>query len=393
MANTPVEILPAQPQPQAMLVPDPNQSMYLQNSNLNNKRPLVPTPQLILPSTTAGNKRPKLQLQPLAMNPVPAVLQSIQPLTQLPSSLEVSGAHHANSNNTTTNTTTPQANTRENGINTSTNHIKALTGANGAAVCLEAIEKALQDQAHKKNTKNSSDASSMADSSLTNNNTSSSGSGSDNPENLSPEEKARQSRDRNRQHARNTRVRKKAYVEELKRTLNHLVEERDVVVQQKQLSEQGLVEQRDVRFRVLEDFLNLRGRNEADPMRWSLILEDDFSLHLPRADIPGVVCSSGGPDRAAAGDNAANNNNNHGGGMCQSYPLGTSKKVLNGVQDVMEDSCRVLNLLQSLGASALSVSYQCDRDSFMMDGSSVVLNWVATSSGAVTKVCIFYGTT
>lgn len=360
-----------------MLVPDPNQSMYLQQTTLNNnKRPLAaPTaPQLILPSVTTV-KRPKLQ--PLAMHPAPAVLQSIRPLTQLPSSMEVSGTNHANSN-TANMTTQPST---EQGINTSTNHIKALTGANGAAVCLEAIEKALQDQANKKKNKTSSDAGSMADSSLTN----STGSTGDNPENLSPEEKARQSRDRNRQHARNTRVRKKAYVEELKRTLNHLVEERDVVVQQTRLAERGLEEQRDVRFRVLEDFLHLRGRNEADPMRWSLILEDDFSLHLPRADIPGVVCSSGGPDNNGALGDANTNNSN--GGMCQSYPLGTSKKVLNGVQDVMEDSRMVLNLLQSLGASALSVSYQCDRDSFMMDGPSAVLNWVATSSGAMTKVC------
>ena len=148
---------------------------------------------------------------------------------------------------------------------------------------------------------------------------------------------------------------------------------------QRRMEQQGILEQRDVRFRVVEDFLNLRGRNEADPNRWSMILEDGFQLRLPRADIPGVVCSSGGPATPAQSNEP-----------CHSYPLGTSKKVLTGVNEVMEDSRMVASLLQSLGASALSVSYQCDRESFMMDSASAVLSWMATSSGAVTKVSFLF---
>lgn len=277
----------------------------------------------------------------------------IAPLTQLPTSTEVH-----------------EGGALSNGIDTSTAHIKALTGENGAAVCLHAIEVAL----------NESNRSSSKESTV-----SSLSGGSAENESLTAEGKAKQSRDRNRQHARNTRVRKKAYLEELKRTLNELVGERDRAECQKLHKERGLAEQKDVRYRVLEEFLRLRGQNEQDASKWELILEQEFCLRLPRTDVPGVVCSSGHMDTENANDR-----------MCHSYPLGTTKKQLKGVTQVMEDSAMVTQLLQSLGngganssylTSPLSVFYQCDKNSFMMDGSNVVMSWMATSSGAVAKVC------
>lgn len=319
---------PIQPAPEAV-VSVPVSPVISQKK----RGPIGPPPD----SANKDQKRVKLAMAPRA--PATHMLQAIRPMTELPPSAQVRG-RIAN----------------KNGLNTSTAHVKALTGANGAAVCLDAIERALQQSG----SGNRSDITvCLLDSS---------------GKPLSAEEKAKQSRDRNRQHARNTRVRKKAYVEELKRTLNHLVEERDIIVHQKRLEQQGILEQRDVRFRVIEDFLNLRGRNEPDPNRWSMILEEGFQLRLPRCDVPGVVCSSGGNSNSAANSVP-----------CHSYPLGTSKKVLTGVNEVVEDSRMVASLLQSLGASPLSVSYQCDRESFMMDNANAVLSWMATSSGAVTK--------
>jgi hypothetical protein len=301
----------------------------------------------VLQLETSQQKNKKIKIS--VYRPTTAqILQTIQPLTVLPSSSLVNGR------------------AIQNGVDTSTAHIKALTGVNGPAVCLDAIEKALEDSGSLIKPDGSASSNSSADG-----------------KQLSAEEKARQSRDRNRQHARNTRVRKKAYVEELKRTLNQLVEERDTIVHQHRMEQQGVMEQRDVRLRVIEDFLNLRGRNEGDPNRWGLILEDGFCLRLPRADIPGVVCSSGGGNEDKIVVPATSS--------CQLYSLGTSKKSLTGVMSVMEDASMVSNLLQSLGASLLSVSYQCDSDSFMMDNANVVVNWTATSSGAVTKVCIQMG--
>ena len=45
-----------------------------------------------------------------------------------------------------------------------------------------------------------------------------------------PAERARDDRERNREHARTTRLRKKVYLAELKATVSALVEERDAIV-------------------------------------------------------------------------------------------------------------------------------------------------------------------
>jgi hypothetical protein len=340
---SPVEIMPTTGTKFVPISPAPALPEVFPSTEQGNKRMYV-----LQPATSQQqNKKIKIVASPTGYRQTSTqILQTIQPLTVLPASSLVNGGR-----------------ARQSGVDTSTAHILALTGTNGPAVCLDAIEKALEE----------SGSVIKPDGSVISSNASADG------KHLSSEEKARQSRDRNRQHARNTRVRKKAYVEELKRTLNQLVEERDTVVHDRRMEQQGIMEQRDVRLRVIEDFLNLRGRNEADPNRWGLILEDGFCLRLPRADIPGVVCSSGG-----AGDNktiapAASS--------CYPYALGTNKKSLTGVISVMEDASMVSSLLQSLGASLLSVSYKCDIDSFMMDNANVVVNWTATSSGAVTKVC------
>jgi len=69
-------------------------------------------------------------------------------------------------------------------------------------------------------------------------------------QNLTPDERAKQNRDRNREHARNTRLRKKAFVEELKHTLTELVTQRNADETEKRRVAQLELEQREVRFRV-----------------------------------------------------------------------------------------------------------------------------------------------
>merc|ERR1712232_135595 len=100
-------------------------------------------------------------------------------------------------------------------------------------------------------------------------------------QNLTPDERAKQNRDRNREHARNTRLRKKAYVEELKRTLTELVTQRDTTEMEQRRVAQRELEQREVRFRVAEEFMKLRGDNQRNTSRWAAILENNFTLSLP----------------------------------------------------------------------------------------------------------------
>jgi hypothetical protein len=231
-------------------------------------------------------------------------------------------------------------------IDTSTAHIRALTGNNWVAACSGTAQGIASV---------SSDTDSKTGGCNRNRHR----------QNMTPDERARQNRDRNREHARNTRLRKKAYVEELKRTLTELVSQRDASDVEKRHSAQRELEQREVRFRVIEEFLKLRGRNESNFARWAAILEDGFSLTLPSMDF-----------RTTA--------------QADTHPA--FEITLNGVSDVMANAIVFSEFLQTLGSKEGTVScqFQCDRKKFFMDGCHAVLEWSSTTVGAVAKVCFCY---
>ena len=215
-------------------------------------------------------------------------------------------------------------------VDTSTDHIKALTGNNWVAACATTTASTSQTQADNK-------ANNRA-----------------RRQNLTPDERARQNRDRNREHARNTRLRKKAYVEELKRTLTELGAQRDAAEGEKRQAAQRELEQREVRFRVLEEFLNLRGRNETNFSRWAAILEEGFELTLPLVDYEKLNKQSG------------------------------KDHVLTSVAEVMAESSAFASFLQGLGGDekgSVSVQYSCDRSNFVMDGCTGILEWASAVSG------------
>ena len=98
---------------------------------------------------------------------------------------------------------------------------------------------------------------------------------------LTPEERAKQNRDRNREHARSTRLRKKAYVQKLKELVEGLHAERTEEVRQRRVAIQHLAEMQNVRRGVVRSFLRFHSQFEADPRKWETILEDDFWLKQP----------------------------------------------------------------------------------------------------------------
>jgi len=231
-------------------------------------------------------------------------------------------------------------------VDTSTSHIKALTSSNWVAACSVGSTTA--------NTAAAAAVDSKANRARR--------------QNLTPDERARQNRDRNREHARNTRLRKKAYVEELKRTLTELVSQRDTADLEKRHSTQRELEQREVRFRVMEEFLKLRGRHEMSYARWIAILEENFTFTLPITDYRKMV---------------EKDEDNYNG-------LKT-EQVLHGASEAMRDAVHLASFLQTLGngndsgipKAAVTLMYECDRKSFFMDGCNGVLVWTATTVGAV----------
>ena len=186
---------------------------------------------------------------------------------------------------------------------------------------------------------------------------------------LTADERARQNRDRNREHARNTRLRKKAYVEELKRTLTELVNQRDQAEVERRHEKQRDLEVREVRYRVMEEFLKLRARGSEQNLlaRWIAILEDGFTLTLPKADYRKMACD-GGMVRRVSSENQQS--------LLNSVPNDMSKQVLRGANQSFEDASHVASLMEStLMGTGVQMYYHCDRAHFMMDGIKAVLDW------------------
>jgi hypothetical protein len=228
-------------------------------------------------------------------------------------------------------------------IDTSTEHIKALTSSNWVNACGGVTDDSSANGASGYDAKANNRA---------------------RRQNLTPDERARQNRDRNREHARNTRLRKKAYVEELKRTLTELVSQRDAAELDERHAAQREMEQREVRFRVMEEFLKLRGRSETCLTRWIAILEDNFSLTLPQTDYRRTV---------------------------QGSSDATGKQVLRGATEVMTDATYVASLFSALEQDpnpevSISLLHHCERKNFFMDGSVAVLDWTASVGGSSSQV-------
>jgi hypothetical protein len=115
---------------------------------------------------------------------------------------------------------------------------------------------------------------------------------------MTPEQKAQSSRDRNREHARCTRLRKKAYVNKLKELVDGLHAERSEDTRKRRAAVQALASVQDIRRKVVHTFLGYHARYEGDAERWRSVLEEDFWMKQPvtpfrsfrRCEIDKVSC-------------------------------------------------------------------------------------------------------
>jgi hypothetical protein len=98
---------------------------------------------------------------------------------------------------------------------------------------------------------------------------------------LTVEERQQQNRDRNREHARSTRLRKKAYVAKLKELVEGLHAERTEEVRQRRIAIQSLSEMQNVRRSVVRSFLRYYAGYETDDRKWNTLVEEKFFLKQP----------------------------------------------------------------------------------------------------------------
>eukprot|EP00559_Dactyliosolen_fragilissimus_P004004 CAMPEP_0184856860 /NCGR_PEP_ID=MMETSP0580-20130426/2037_1 /TAXON_ID=1118495 /ORGANISM="Dactyliosolen fragilissimus" /LENGTH=1118 /DNA_ID=CAMNT_0027352121 /DNA_START=102 /DNA_END=3458 /DNA_ORIENTATION=+ len=100
-------------------------------------------------------------------------------------------------------------------------------------------------------------------------------------EEMTEEERALANRLRNREHARNTRLRKKAYLEQLKSTLDELCRERDALVTERAGAATLLLEMQKTRTDVLLSFFALRSKYDKRRNVWSSILDESVTCVMP----------------------------------------------------------------------------------------------------------------
>ena len=98
---------------------------------------------------------------------------------------------------------------------------------------------------------------------------------------MTAEQKKNLNRERNREHAKSTRARKKAYVSKLKELVDGLHAERSEEARKRRVTMEHLAEVQRVRRAVIKNFLQLHAGYESDPRKWSNMLEDQFYLKQP----------------------------------------------------------------------------------------------------------------
>ena len=102
--------------------------------------------------------------------------------------------------------------------------------------------------------------------------------GNNSSSNSSVEVKAKE---KNREHAKNTRMRKKTYIESLKDDVKQLNDWREKTDTMRKLQLQAVADQVQMRKKVIGEFLIFRTFVEQSPAQWEKLLDPNFVLVLP----------------------------------------------------------------------------------------------------------------
>jgi len=190
--------------------------------------------------------------------------------------------------------------------------------------------------------------------------------------NMTPEERQRANRDRNREHARNTRLRKKAYLETLKCTVNELCQERDTLVTERAGAASILVEMNNTRTEVLMSFFALRSANEKRRQLWASILdESSFACILPVTPYRSFPASE--------------------------VQVSKCQRTILGIDGMMSDTASLHVLLNTLvdrsrfPNASIAFRYTLVTEEAVVAGNQMMARWVmqtlnATQCGARTEV-------
>lgn len=98
---------------------------------------------------------------------------------------------------------------------------------------------------------------------------------------LNPDEKLEQSRNRNREHAKNTRLRKKAYVIKLQALVTKMRNQKNTETSERRALGKRIYDAQCARKNALGIFLTYRGCNLRSYDKWAEILDEKFTMKMP----------------------------------------------------------------------------------------------------------------
>lgn len=180
---------------------------------------------------------------------------------------------------------------------------------------------------------------------------------------LTPADKAKANRDRNREHARNTRLRKKAYLEKLKITVDELCRERDTLVSERAGAANLLVEMHNTRTEVLMSFFALRSAYEKRRELWASILDEScFACVMPVTPYRSFPASE--------------------------VQVSKCQRTVLGIDGMMADTASLHVLLNSLvdrsryPLAAVQFRYTLVTEDAVVAGNQMMARWVMTTLNA-----------
>ena len=98
---------------------------------------------------------------------------------------------------------------------------------------------------------------------------------------LNADEKAQQNRDRNREHAKNTRLRKKAYVLKLKELMDQITKQKENEDKEREILGERVHEKNSLHKHILRTMLAFQAQNCQDRIKWTSILDESIILSMP----------------------------------------------------------------------------------------------------------------
>jgi len=119
----------------------------------------------------------------------------------------------------------------------------------------------------------------------------------------------------------------------------------------------------------MEELLKLRGSSEPNLARWAAIFEKNFKLTLPLTSYRSMI-SPNKEENTYTKD-------------------ARTEQILHGAEEAKSDSCLLASFLERLyfldeksctpAEKRVTLSYDCNRNEFFMDGTTAFMNWSATT--------------